>query len=218
MELDETFAGGYSGLAWAQLYAASNFQTRGLFEAQQLAEASARRAVALDVADADAHASLAHALEFRGDLEGALAEAERALALAPNLAEAHEKLGSALTMSGRTTEGFAALGTSIKLDPRGRRLVMRLRQLTVNRYISQEYEAAVEAGKDSIRFYPDYPFTYRWLVAALGQLGRTAEAKRTVMQAIAIAPTSFDIGRPPWMPADDYAHMLEGLRKAGWQG
>jgi hypothetical protein len=39
-----------------------------------------------------------------------------------------------------------------------------------------------------------------------------------VMQAIAIAPTSFDIGRPPWMPADDYAHMLEGLRKAGWQG
>ena len=127
IELDWTFAGGYSGLAWAHLVAASNFQTRALSQAQKLAEASARRAVALDVAAADGHASLAHALHFRGDLEGALAEAERALALAPNLAEAHEKLGSTLTMSGRAEEGFAALGTSIKLDPRGRRLVMRLR-------------------------------------------------------------------------------------------
>src|ERR1700757_3966435 len=117
-------------LAWARLYAASNFRTHALSEAQKLAEASARRAVALDVADADAHASLAHALEFRGDLEGALAEAERALTLAPNLAEANEKLGSALTMSGRPGEGLAALRTSIELDPRGPRLRMRLHQLT----------------------------------------------------------------------------------------
>jgi len=218
MELDETFAGGYSGLAWAQLYAASNFQTRGLFEAQQLAEASARRAVALDVADGFAHANIAHALEFRGEIEGALTEAERAVAVAPNLAEAHEKLGSALTISGRPGEGFAALRTSIELDPRGPRLKMRLRQLTVNRYISREYEAAVEAAKHAIHYYPDYPFTYRWLVAALGQLGRTAEAKRTVMQAAAIAPTAFAIARVPWMPSNHYAHMLEGLRKAGWQG
>jgi adenylate cyclase len=218
IELDETFAGGHSGLAWAQLVAASNFQTRALFEAQQLAEASARRAMALDVADADAHASLAHALEFRGDVEGALAEAERALALTPNLAEANEKLGTVLTMSGRTAEGFAALTRSIELDPRGPRLKMRLLQLTVNRYISREYEAAVETAKRAIRFCPDYPFTYRWLVAALGQLGRNAEAKRAMMQAIAIAPTSFAIPRAPWMPPDDHAHMVEGLRKAGWQG
>jgi len=218
IELDETFAGGYSGLAWAQLVAASNFQTRALSEAQKLAETSARRAVTLDAAAAEGHASLAHSLHFRGELEGALAEAERALALAPNLAEAHEKLGSTLTMSGRAEEGFAALGTSIKLDPRGPRLVMRLHQLTVNRYISQEYEAAVEAAKRTIRFCPDYPFTYRWLVAALGQVGRTAEAKRAMMQATAVAPTSFEIARPPWMAADDYAHMLAGLRKAGWKG
>jgi adenylate cyclase len=218
IQLDEAFAGGYSGLAWARLYAASNFRTRALSEAQKLAEASARRAVALDVADAGAHASLAHALEFRGDLEGALAEAERALTLAPNLAEANEKLGSALTMSGRPGEGLAALRTSIELDPRGPRLRMRLHQLTVNRYISREYEAAVEAATHAIRFHPDYPHTYRWLVAALGQLGRTAEAKRAVMQATATAPTSFDIPRAPWMPADYDAHMVEGLGKAGWRG
>jgi len=25
-------------------------------------------------------------------------------------------------------------------------------------------------------------------------------------------------GRVPWMRLEDHAHMLEGLRKAGWQG
>ena len=94
---------------------------------------------------------------------------------------------------------------------------MRLLQLTVNRYISREYEAAVEAAKHTIRFYSDYPYTYRWLVAALGQLGRTAEARGAMMQAAALAPTSFDIPRAPWMPADEQAHMLEGLSKAGWK-
>jgi len=24
--------------------------------------------------------------------------------------------------------------------------------------------------------------------------------------------------RMPWMRAEDYAHMVEGLRKAGWEG
>jgi adenylate cyclase len=221
IELDGTFAGGHSGLAWAQLCAANQFQIRPLSKAQRLAEASARRAVALDIADAAAHASLAHALQCRGEVEGALAEAALAVALAPNLAEAHEKLGTALTMSGRPWEGFEALGTSIKLDPRGSRSATRLHQLTVSRYISREYEAAVEAAKHAIRFYPDFPLTYRWLAAGFAQLGRTTEAKEVLTKAIAISPASFDMhacNRMPWMGPDDHAHMLEGLRKAGWQG
>ena len=51
-------------------------------------EALARRAVALDGADAAARSLLGRALRRRGDYEGALAEAEQALATAPNLADA----------------------------------------------------------------------------------------------------------------------------------
>jgi adenylate cyclase len=39
-------------------------------------------------------------------------------------------------------------------------------------------------------------------------------------KAIAIAPTAFDMyvrHRVPWMRPEDHAHMLEGLRKAGWR-
>ena len=56
---------------------------------------------------------------------------------------------------------------------------------------------------------------------ALGQLGRTAEAKEALEKAITIAPASFDMfvrQRVPWHRPEDYAHMLEGLRKAGWEG
>ena len=48
--------------------------------------------------------------------------------------------------------------------------------------------------------------------------GRAGGALR---QAIAVLPGAFERtvrGRVPWMRPEDHAHMLEGLRKAGWQG
>ena len=48
-------------------------------------ETLARRAVALDGADAEARSLLSGILWHRGDYEGALAEVEQALATAPNL-------------------------------------------------------------------------------------------------------------------------------------
>ena len=53
-----------------------------------------------------------------------------------------------------------------------------------------------------------------------GQLGQIKEAKEALQKAIAIAPAAFDMyvrGRVPWMRPEDHAHMLEGLRKAGWR-
>ena len=88
-------------------------------------------------------------------------------------------------------------------------------------YFSREYEAAVEAARRAIRSYPDYPHPYRWLAAALGQRGQIQEAKQALESAIAIAPASFDMyvrNRVPWMRPEDYAHMVEGLRNAGWTG
>jgi hypothetical protein len=38
---------------------------------------------------------------------------------------------------------------------------------------------------------------------------------------MAISQASFDFfvrQRPPWFRPEDHDHMLDGLRKAGWQG
>jgi adenylate cyclase len=102
--LDPSFAGGYSGLAAAQLQAANTFMTRDLSEMIKSAEGNARQAVALDAADAEAHTCLGRVLLTQGIYEGARAEVERALAISPNLASADGMLGSTLIFSGHPKE------------------------------------------------------------------------------------------------------------------
>jgi adenylate cyclase len=221
IDLDPTFAGGYSGLALAQLQAAAVYQKLGLLEAQSSAEALARRAVALDGADAEARSCLGWALQARGELQGALSEIERALGMSPNLAVAHGQRGATLIFAGRPKEGLAAVQTSIRLDPRDPFSAIRLLHIACGLYFSREYEEAIEAAKQLIRSYPDFPMIYRWPAAALGQLGRTAEAKEELDKAVSLAPAAFDMyvrKRVPWFRPEDHAHLVEGLRKAGWEG
>ena len=60
---------------------------------------------------------------------------------------------------------------------------------------------------------------YRWPAAALGQLGRTTEAKDALEKAVSRAPGAFDMyvrKRAPWFRPEDHAHLVEGLaRPAG---
>jgi adenylate cyclase len=221
MDLDPTFAGGYSALALVQLQAAAIYQKLDLVVAQTSAETLARRAVALDGADAEARSCLGWALQARGELEGALAEIERALAMSPNLALAHGQRGATLIFAGRPREGLAAVETCIRLDPRDPFMAVRLLHLACGLYFCRDYEAAVAAAKRLIRSYPDFAMIYRWPAAALGQLGRTSEAREALEKAMSLAPTAFDMyvrKRVPWFRPEDHAHLLEGLRKAGWKG
>jgi len=220
IDLDPNFAGGYSGLAAAQHQGVRLFRTRDLSDAQDSAERLARQALALDASDAEARARLALLLMQRGDHEGARADAERALALSPNLARAHGVLGATLIFSGRPQEGLASIAKSIRLDPRDAEL-MTIRWLWVSQahYFTHDYEAALDAATRAVRTFPEYPTAYRWVAVALGQLGRTEEARDALAKAMP-AP-AFDLHvrrRMPWIRPQDHAHVLEGLRKAGWQG
>jgi len=225
IDVDPMFVGGYTGLSAVLSPSRVMSQSRDPAGALSAQEAAARRAVALDGGDAEARSRLAIALNSRGDYQGAQAEAERALAISPNLADAHGALGVVLTYSGRPKEGLATLKTCIRLDPRAPSLVLRLGQIAVALYFCREYAAAVEAARQAIRSFPDRPRYYPILAAALGQMGRTAEAKDALEKAIAIAPAGFDswvrgyvLERHPGLRPEDHAHMLEGLRKAGWVG
>ena len=218
IDLDQTFAGGYKGLS-AVLGNEPDYEGRDLPETARSAEALARRAVALDGTDAEARSSLATALRRLGDYEGGLAEATRALAINPNLAGGHAARGACLISLGQLREAIAALERSIRLDPL--RAAIRLNQIALAQYCSGEYEAAIATANRAIRSYPRFPNPYRWLAAALGQAGRSQEAREVLEKAIEIAPASFEMyvrEGVPWRRPEDHAHMLEGLRKAGWQG
>jgi adenylate cyclase len=127
-----------------------------------------------------------------------------------------------LTFSGRPKEGLAALKTCVRLDPRAPSLVYRLAQIALALYFCREYAAAVEAARRAIRSFPDHSHPYGVFAAALGQMGRTEEAKEALEKAI--SPERLDSwvrglvrGRYPVFRPEDYAHLLEGLRKAGWR-
>ncbi len=221
IDLDPTFSGGYGALALYQLQTAALYQKLDLSTAQRSAEALARRAVALDGADAEARSCLGWALQARGEADGALAEIERALSMSPNLAIAHGHRGATLIFAGRPKDGLTALETCIRLDPRDPYLAVRLLHVACGLYFCSEYEASIEAAKRLLRSYPDFPMVYRWSAAALGQLGRTAEAKETLEKAVSHAPAAFEMyvrKRAPWFRPEDHAHLVEGLRKAGWNG
>jgi len=57
---------------------------------------------------------------------------------------------------------------------------------------------------------------------ALGQLGRTADARAALDEAVAggVFPFGFSANFEPlpWIRAEDGEHLLEGLPKAGWTG
>jgi len=219
--IDPTFSGGYSGLALAQMQESGLFATRAVADARISIKELALRAVSNDESDAEAHACLSWALNFDGDYDGALAEARRALAISPNLASAHRALGTTLIFAGEPKQGLVALQTSIRLDPRDPLLPWHLNRMAIGHYFAGEYEAAVDTARRVIRLHPNFPLIYRWLAAALGQIGRVEEARDALDKAIAISSGSFDMyvrERVPWHRAEDYEHMLDGLHKAGWQG
>jgi adenylate cyclase len=220
--IDANFSGGNAGLALAQMQESGLFATRPVAEARISIKALALRAVANDESDAEAHACLSWAFNFDGDYEGALAEARRALAISPNLASAHRALGTTLIFAGEPRKGLVALQTSIRLDPRDPLLPWHLNRMAIAHYFARDYGPAVDTARQLIRLYPDFPLIYRWLAAALGQIGRVEEARCALDKAMTICGGgSFDMyvrARVPWHRTEDYEHMLEGLRKAGWQG
>jgi adenylate cyclase len=92
-------------------------------------------------------------------------------------------------------------------------------QIAVSYYGEHKYDCAATVAKAIVESYPEYHLTYRWLAAALGQLGQAGHAGEMLHKAMEIAPDSFMRHvrrRPRWFRAEDHQHMLDGLRKAGW--
>jgi adenylate cyclase len=222
ISLEPAFSGSYSGLALTRLNAAITWRLGSRHDALEAAGALVRHALQLDSNDAEARAMLSYVLQCRGDLAGALTEAERSLAMNPNLPRGYNMLGSALIFAGRAEEGVAVLERGARHDPHGRvGAAARLNFEVIGLYFSHRYEAAIATADLVIRSSPGFPTPYRYLAAALGQLGRLEEAKEALSKAIAVMPGAFERAvrdRGPQVRPEDHEHMLDGLRKAGWDG
>jgi adenylate cyclase len=220
IKLDTQFAMPHAMLAFVHLTSILFGDMRAFRESLTMAEVEARRAVLLDPDNASALAALAEVDCCDARYVSALEQAERAIAVNPNDVWGHHVKGRVLALAGRPDEAQEPLLTAIRLSPRDPLKAFRFGILAVSHYLSRDYAKAAEVAQQAIRDHPDFPPHYRWLAAALGQLRRSDGAREALSRAIAISPVSFDFfvrSRAPWFRSADYEHMLDGLRKAGWQ-
>jgi adenylate cyclase len=220
--LDPMFARAHAAMAHTWMLAGFVFATHPLNDAMEHGRHWARRAVALDPWDADALAILTWIVSATQGIsqehfDGLL----RALAINPNSTWAHAAHGATLLFSGHFQEARTAHGVALRLDPSGPVSVFPLSQVALSYYLEGNYPEAVNAARRATFRYPQMPIGYRTLAAALGQLGRIEEARAALQAAIDVSPQGFVFPwfrRLPGFRPVDYEHLLDGLRKAGWQG
>jgi len=220
IDTDPSFGPAYSALAMALNLEGAAYGARPLEDAIRLAGNQARDAVAIDPTDAEAQAVVAMQ-QFAVDCDDVgLAILTKLLLHNPNAAWAHGIRGIILVQLGRSSEGREALLMAEQLNPRDPSAALFPTHLVIADYYDAEYARAATLAKIVIERYPGYPLAYRWLAAALGQLGRTGEARLALKTAIQVSPEAFMRyvrSRPSWFLPSNHEHMLDGLRKAGWQ-
>jgi adenylate cyclase len=219
IRLDATFAPACTALAYALVVEGVVYAALPYDEAVEQAAIWARQAVEIDANDAEAQACLSRVQVLSGDREGGEERSLLAVKLNPNSAMAHLCKGSVLVFD-HPAQARAAMLEALRLDPRSPRNVVMTEFVAVSYYVERDYLSAAEWAKRTIARHPNDPRAHLWLAAALGQLGRADEALGALHDAKSISPSSFKrftTQRAPWIPEHDHAHMLDGLRKAGWQ-
>ena len=217
VRLDPEFAAAHSGLAYAlfQEWMYSDPKVRG----DQLDQGydAARRSIAIDDHDANAHFVLGRILGKRGEYHEARAECQRAIDLNSSFPHAYFGLGDALLYLRRFGEALEMLEVAARLSPRDPHHWAFVHLQAVALIGLKRYEEAVEVERRALLspnagFYP-----YVTLISALGHLGRKKEAQDAIEQLCHLQPDySCERHRQQFPIFDEFAeHYVDGLRKAG---
>jgi adenylate cyclase len=121
----------------------------------------------------------------------------------------------------RYPEGREAVLAAERLNPRDPSAALFPSHLAISYYFERNYPCAVAAARNVITRFPNYPIAHRFLAASLGQLGQADEAREALQRAMQVSRPAFMRlvhNRPSWIRPANYEHLLEGLRKAGWEG
>ena len=221
VELDPSFASPHAMLAYFYGWGFASADILPVHDINEVARNEAQQAIDLDPDDVTAHAVLSWVSMCDGDYGTAREQADHAVFVAPSDAIAWLAKGRVSVFSGRPADAQEALEIALRLSPRGPVSWIVLLTLAISHYFQGDYNATVEVAQRTIRAHPEFALPYRWLAAALGQLGGGKAAHEALGKAIQVSQQSFDFyahGRPPWFRTEDHEHMLDGLRKAGWQG
>ncbi|HJQ71558.1 MAG TPA: protein kinase [Blastocatellia bacterium] len=183
---DPAYALAYAGLAdsYGILGSWENGTLRPR-EAMPKAKAAAEKALELDEALAEAHASLAFArLHYDWDWTAAEMECKRGIELNPSYASTHHWYSHYLMAMGRGEESLAESRKSLELDPLD--LVINA-HLAWHYYFAGQYDEAIEQCHKTLELYPESFWPRYFFGMAYEQKGMYSEAFAEFQKAIMIS-------------------------------
>jgi len=205
--------------AWVELCHAHTLSAAfGIEDAATAMEAemdAAKRAVALDPSDAEAHSVLGSALAERGELAQAKSSFDTSLRLAPNAFEILALFAGWAPELGEAHRGAEMAERAVRLNPYYPTWSAQIFGWTY--FAVGRYEDALQMlDRLTLENYGDFCWVAR--AGALASLGRSAEAEATVRQALERFPDltieSYVYGRS--MSGDLRSHLIETMRLAGF--
>jgi TolB-like protein/DNA-binding winged helix-turn-helix (wHTH) protein/Flp pilus assembly protein TadD/rhodanese-related sulfurtransferase len=223
IELDPGYARAHTALAASYWSIAWNGWWRNLDLIPSLAMERTRLALKKALAKPSA---LAHqvASEKAAHLlrkpDEALAQAKRAIALDSNDPAGHLAMSTALLKADRPAEAVESVRRAMRLDPHYP--ASYLTRLGQAQFAMGEYQPAAASLETAARLNPDDDWTYVYLTATYGQLGRTQEAKESLRNANVLRAKAGWGALTVLTTLDRYFKWIgdpnplrEGLRKAG---
>ena len=212
-ELDPHYARAYAGIAWTYLMEAGEKWSEDREASRAEALSYARRAVSTDPSSHSNYLTLGQVYLWGGEHDRAIEAFERGIALNANDADGYAFLAMAVIMSGDGPRALELLDKALTINPTP--LDWQRSQYVMAHFACHDYEAAVA----TMKALDNPPMTaYRWVISALGHLGRIDEAKPYVekyVQRYEDFTIRSHASKQHFKHAEDREHYLEGLRKAG---
>jgi adenylate cyclase len=181
---------------------------------------AAEKAVALDDSNWSAHYVSSLAAIWAGEHARSLSEGRKSVELNPSGIDANVSYGAALDFAGQPAEAIPFCERALQLSPRHPRRVMFQAMLARAQLNAGSPQAAADTARKAIEIRSDLVEPRLILASALAHMDKLSEAKET-FQAV----KQINVGEiePPaswnrYAEPSNRDYLLEGLRKAGWEG
>jgi TolB-like protein len=218
LELDPHYARASTALALCRNFAAISKWVPDVPAAHAESLALALQAVADDPRDPHAHFALGVAYMNNARRREAMTSLREAVRLNPSHAYAHANIGQLLNYLNRPEEALPAIELALRLNPQDPHRFMWLPYVAASHYLAKRYRECLDACEQALLANPGYPHALRYVIAALGQLGRSDDAGRMLplLQRIdGNLAGSTRLCESLFVP-EAATHIVEGWRLAGF--
>ena len=180
-----------------------------------------RRAIALNPQESTAHSISGAILAMSGEAERGHEEGKHAIELNPNSAVAHFCGAFPLIYLQRNEEALAGVEMAIRLSPRDPMLPIYYGVQALAHLMLRQYDESIACSRRALQEQPDNIRALHRLAIAEAHNGNLDAARAAYAQAERIMPApplEYFAASHPFAEAEDLDFILDGLRKAGWQG